>query len=226
MDLLIQKSEEEISRMKANVKEEAKQQKAQLESMVSAKMETAEKERKKFMKENKKLQEKIIEQQNVSDAQMRKMRALTDKVQAREEEAKEHLKRLEDLQGQMKTKSDEAEIEKSKALSDKAIKDKEIADLRSAIKYLQDQKVSFMADDPPDDDWERELPDPYDDVIYDIEETDDARVKAKEPGFFDFVKGLFPAAAGVVASLAAPAFAPILGPAVAGITAAFSWLFS
>lgn len=125
----------------------------------------------------------------------------------------------------MKTKSDEAEIEKSKARSDKAIKDKEIADLRSAIKDLQDQKNSFIADDPPDDGWESELPDPYDDVIDDIKATDDARVKAKEPGFVDFVKGLFSVAAGVVASIAAPVFAPILGPAAEGITAAFSWLF-
>lgn len=156
---------------------------------------------------------------------MRKMKALTDKVQAREEEAKEHCKRLEDLQGEMKTKSDEVEMVKSKALSDKAIKDKEIADLRSEIKDLKDQKASFIADDPPDDDWESELPDPYDNVIYYIEETNDAQLKAKEPGFFDFVKGLAPVAAGVAASIAAPAFAPILGPAAAVITAAFSWLF-
>lgn len=225
MDLLIRKTEEEIKRIEANLKEEAKKQKALLESMVSAKMEKAEKERKKFMKENKKLQEKKIELQNVDGTYKRKMKALTDKVQAREEDAKEHRRRLDDLQAEVKTKSDEVEMVKSKALSDKAIKDKEISDLRSEIKDLKDQKASFIADDPPDDDCESELPDPYDDVIDDIETTNDAQLKAKEPGFFDFVKGLFPVAAGVVASIAAPAFAPILGPAAAGITAAFSWLF-
>lgn len=190
--------------MEANCEEQVKKQKAQLESMVSTKMEDAVKEREKFMKENSKLQKKLIELENKHEFYMRKMRELADEVQAREEEAVENRKRWENLQGEMKSKFDEAEMEKSEALSDlAALKDKEIADLRSEVKNLQGLMKQSIGEDPPDEDWSYALTDSHDGVIDDIRETGEALIKVKKQPFFNQIKGkLVPLTVGVAAAVA------------------------
>lgn len=207
--------------MEANCEEEVKKQKAQLESMVSTKMEDAVKEREKFMKENSKLQKELIKHQNIHEDQMRKIRELADEIEAREKEASENRKRFENLQGEMKSKFDEAEMDKSKALSDlNARKDKQIDDLRLEVKTLEGLMKKFIDENPPDEDWSYALTDSYDDVIDYIRETGKARKKVKGQWFVDLVKqNLVPLAVGAALSAVTPPISAALGPVVGPIFA-------